>query len=141
MKDLPINVLRTFVAIVERGGFTQAAAFLGMTQPTVSQQLKKLEELVGLPLLNRGQRQLELTTAGEKILDYARRILMLNDEAVSQPKKNGSHPLKLQQISEHERGGTWFMTAELLWLLLAVDPAVGNPTAAPMFRKAPNSQS
>jgi DNA-binding transcriptional LysR family regulator len=84
VKDLPINVLRTFVTIVERGGFTQAAIHLGMTQPTVSQQLKKLEDLVDSPLMNRGQRNLELTAAGEKILDYARRILMLNDEAVSQ---------------------------------------------------------
>ena len=83
MKNLPTSVLRTFVTIVEEGGFTQAAAVLNLTQPTVSQQIKKLEELVEQPLLDRGQRRLELTVAGQTMLDYARRILMLNDQAVA----------------------------------------------------------
>ena len=78
MKNLPTSVLRTFVTIVEEGGFTQAAAVLDLTQPTVSQQIKKLEEMVEQPLLDRGQRRLELTVAGQTMLDYARRILMLN---------------------------------------------------------------
>jgi DNA-binding transcriptional LysR family regulator len=81
--DLPTNVLRTFATIVERGGFTQAAETLGLTQPTVSQQLKKLESLVGQPLLDRRQRRLQLTGAGQTLLDYAHRILMLNDEAMT----------------------------------------------------------
>ena len=82
-KDLPTQVLRTFVEITDRGGFTQAAESLGLTQPTVSQQLKKLETLVDQPLLTRTPRSLELTAAGQTLLDYARRILTLNDEAIS----------------------------------------------------------
>ena len=82
-RDLPTNVLRSFVSIVDEGGFTQAAAFLGLTQPTISQQLKKLEEQVGQPLLERGRGGVRLTGEGQTLLDYARRILTLNDEAVS----------------------------------------------------------
>ena len=82
-RDLPTSVLRTFLTIVDQGGFTHAAQALGLTQPTVSQQLQKLEALVGQPLLDRGQRRLELTPQGQTMLDYARRIIMLNDEAVS----------------------------------------------------------
>ncbi len=83
VNNLPTAILRTFVAIVDHGGFTQAAHVLGLTQPTVSQQLKKLEVLVDTTLLKRGQRRMELTDAGQSLLNYARRILMLNDEAVS----------------------------------------------------------
>jgi len=83
LKDLPTSVLRTFVTIVEKSSFTQAAETLELTQPTVSQQLKKLEELVEQPLLVRGQGRLELTSAGQTLFDYARRILVLNDEVVS----------------------------------------------------------
>ncbi len=82
-RDLPTAVLRTFVTIVDRGGFTQAAQTLGLTQPTVSQQLKKLEEIVGQPLIARGQRRLALTSEGQTLLDFARRILQLNDEAIA----------------------------------------------------------
>ena len=83
MQHLPISVLRTFVTIMDEGGFTQAAASLGLTQPTVSQQIKKLEATIEKPLLERGQRRLELTDAGVTLLEYARRILMLNDQAIA----------------------------------------------------------
>ena len=83
MKDLPIDVLRTFVTIVDKGGFTQAARVLGLTQPTISLQLKKLEQLVGANVIDRGSRQQSLTAEGTALLEYARRILMLNDEAVT----------------------------------------------------------
>ena len=83
MKDLPIDVLRTFVTIVDRGGFTQAARVLGLTQPTISLQLKKLEQLVGASVIDRGSRQQSLTAEGSALLEYARRILMLNDEAIT----------------------------------------------------------
>ena len=82
-QDLPTHLLRTFVAIVDEGGFTQAAEVLARTQPTVSQQLRKLEGQVGQALLERGHGGVRLTTEGQTLLDYARRILALNDEAVS----------------------------------------------------------
>lgn len=82
-RDLPIHALRTFVAIVDAGGFTQAASRLGLTQPTVSQQLKKLEERVGHILIERGGRQPTLSARGMSLLEYARRLVDLNDEALA----------------------------------------------------------
>ena len=80
-RDLSTSALRTFVTIVEQGGFTPAADVLGLTQPSVSQQIKKLEEQVAQPLLIRGAGKLKLTEEGQTLLEYARRILVLNDEA------------------------------------------------------------
>lgn len=82
-ENLPPAALRTLVAIAEFGGFTNAAAALGLTQPTVSQQVKRIEQLLGLPLILRDRRQLEFTPAGQTLLDYARRIVSLNDEVVA----------------------------------------------------------
>lgn len=82
MKNLPIDMLRSFVVISEEGGFTAAADKLGRTQPAISQQIKKLESLLERPLLERDKSRIELTTAGESLLGYARQILALNDEAV-----------------------------------------------------------
>ncbi len=81
--NLPLPTLRTFVAIHETGGFTSAAESLGLTQPNVSQQVKRLEQILNQPLFVRGRRQPELTTAGETLLENARRIVRLNDQAVS----------------------------------------------------------
>lgn len=75
------RLLRAFVAIVETGSFTLAADQLHMTQSTISQQLARLEYAVGKPLIERQSRSLQLTTAGESLLGYARRILALQLEA------------------------------------------------------------
>lgn len=75
------RLLRAFVAIVDAGGFTQAAARLNVTQSTISQQLARLEEAVGLPLVDRTVRPVMASPAGERLLGHARRILALQDEA------------------------------------------------------------
>lgn len=75
------RLLRAFVAIVENRSFTAAAAALNMTQSTISQQLGRLEESLGLPLIDRRSRPVLPTPAGERLLGYARRILMLQTEA------------------------------------------------------------
>jgi len=80
---LPTELLITFVTIVDRGKFSLAAEVVNRTQSAVSMQIKKLEGLVGSPLFKRGQRGMELTTAGEVLLSYARKILQLNEEAVT----------------------------------------------------------
>jgi DNA-binding transcriptional LysR family regulator len=82
MKNLPIEMLRSFVAVHEEGGFTSAAEKLGRTQPAISQQIKKLELLLDRPLMDREGSNLELTFAGHALLRYATQILTLNDEAV-----------------------------------------------------------
>ncbi len=80
-RNLDMTSLRSFVAIADAGGVTRAAGFLNLTQSAVSMQIKRLEEMLGVELLDRSGRQVALTAAGEQLLGYARRMLVLNDEA------------------------------------------------------------
>ncbi|WP_101068793.1 LysR family transcriptional regulator [Roseovarius salinarum] len=82
MRNLDTTTLRSFMAVADHGGVTRAAATLNLTQSAVSMQLKRLEETLGLALLDRGNRRVTLTPAGEQLLGYARRMIALNDEAV-----------------------------------------------------------
>lgn len=75
------RLLRSFAAIVETGSFTLAAQRLAMTQSTISQQLARLEESLGVVLVERAARPIKATPAGERLLGYARRILALQEEA------------------------------------------------------------
>lgn len=84
MRNLPMDCLRTFVTVSEVEGFTQAGQILGRTQPAVSLQIKKLEGLVGAQLMIRGGSGIDLTPSGERLLEYARQILALNDEALAE---------------------------------------------------------
>lgn len=79
MRAIPIDVLRAFVAVVDSRGFTRAAEGLGRTQPTVSLQVKRLEELIEAPLFEKASR-LTLTRSGEICLNYGRKILAQHDE-------------------------------------------------------------
>lgn len=81
MKNLPTELLRAFVAVAELRGFTPAAELLGRSQPAVSLQIKRLEQLLGRALLLRSGHSIQLTTGGEELFRYARQILALNDEA------------------------------------------------------------
>jgi DNA-binding transcriptional LysR family regulator len=80
MRNLDLTSLRSFVAIADAGGVTRAAGFLNLTQSAVSMQIKRLEEMLDTQLLDRSARQVALTTAGEQLLGYARKMLALNDE-------------------------------------------------------------
>ena len=80
-RNLDLTALRSFTAVADAGGVTRAAAQLNLTQSAVSMQLKRLEEALGLPLLDRSARTIALTAQGEQLLGYARRLLALNDEA------------------------------------------------------------
>jgi len=82
MRNLDITTLRSFVAVSDYGGVTRAASALNLTQSAVSMQLKRLEELLGLTLLDRSNRKIGLTPSGEQMLTYARRLVELNDEVV-----------------------------------------------------------
>lgn len=74
-------LLRSFVAVAESGNFTRAAERLHLTQSTVSQQLRRLEQSLDCQLLDRRQRHVRPTAEGERLLGYARRILALHAEA------------------------------------------------------------
>jgi DNA-binding transcriptional LysR family regulator len=78
--NLDVSLLRAFVAVVDAGGMTAAAGSLNLTQAAVSQQIKRLEETVGEPLVTRNRRGMELTPAGERLFGRAKRLLALNDE-------------------------------------------------------------
>ncbi len=80
--DLDLDLLRGFVAVAERGGFTAAGVALGLTQSAVSLKVKRLEDVLGKPVFARTSRAVSLTREGETLLAYARRMLALNDEAV-----------------------------------------------------------
>ncbi|MBX9748021.1 MAG: LysR family transcriptional regulator [Roseococcus sp.] len=80
--DLDLDLLRGFVTVAERGGFTAAGVALGLTQSAISLKVKRLEDLLGKPVFTRGSKQVVLTREGETLLAYARRMLALNDEAV-----------------------------------------------------------
>ncbi|WP_432349945.1 LysR substrate-binding domain-containing protein (plasmid) [Shinella yambaruensis] len=77
------DLLRTFVSVIDLGAFTKAGEALGRTQPAISLQIRRLEELVGSPIIKQVGRTLLLTSEGEMLLSYAREILRLNDEAAS----------------------------------------------------------
>lgn len=78
------DLLRAFVLIAEGCSFTQAAALVGRTQSAVSMQIKRLEEVLGQPVLNRAKGgTVELTPHGQYLLTRAREILALNDEVMA----------------------------------------------------------
>src|ERR1700749_4434913 len=85
---LDFDLLRSFVSVVDAGGFTRAGERVHRTQSTVSQQIRRLEEDLGRPLLHRDGKRIRPTEEGERLLSYARRILALTEEArdvVSRP--------------------------------------------------------
>jgi len=83
MPLLELDVLRTFVAIAETGSFTTAANAVYRTPSAVSMQIKKLEDILGRSVFSRDARSVSLTSDGEVLLGYARRMLAINREAVS----------------------------------------------------------
>lgn len=80
---LELDLLRTFVAIVDTGSFAAAADSVLRTPSAVSMQIKKLEDLLGRQLLARDSRSVSLTRDGEMLVEHARRLLALNRETVA----------------------------------------------------------
>jgi DNA-binding transcriptional LysR family regulator len=81
--DLQVGPLRTLVAIVDLGGFGRAAEALHITQPAVSQQIRRLESLLRQPVFISTGRRMRLSPAGQELLSYARKMIDLNDEVVA----------------------------------------------------------
>ena len=88
MKNLPMELLRAFVSVAQLGSFTKAGEILGRSQPAVSLQIQRLEELVDETLFTRNGRSLELSEAGNSLYGYANQILSLNDLAISELSKS-----------------------------------------------------
>ena len=83
MINIPTELLRTFVAVVDLRSFTKAAQSLGITQPAVSAQVKRLQQLLGGDLMDKSAPGVALTQMGETVLAYARRLLAINDQILS----------------------------------------------------------
>ncbi|MEH2530023.1 DNA-binding transcriptional LysR family regulator [Bradyrhizobium sp. AZCC 1588] len=97
---LDLELLRSFVSVVDAGGFTRAGERVHRTQSTVSQQIKRLEDDFGQPLLNRNGKDVTPTEAGERLLSYARRLLSLAEEArdvVARPESEGAIKLGIPE--------------------------------------------
>src|ERR671910_400609 len=131
---LDIDQLRTFVAISDSGSFTRAADAVHKTQSAVSMQMKRLEERVGRPVFERDGRASKLTDDGERLLDYARRIVRLNSECVA-----SFNEADLAIITHIDRRGPSEIVRveQLLWVTSArhgvheetpVPLALGRPT-------------
>ncbi len=93
IRNIDIDLLRAFLTIYESGSFSHAADRLGRTQSTISQQIKKLEEILGREVFIRNNRSVTLTTEGEILLPYARRMIDMNDEVfgrISKPDISGT---------------------------------------------------
>lgn len=99
--NLPTTLLRSFVAIVEAGTMLSAADRVFVTQSALSLQIKRLEELVQQSLFTRDGRKLALTRSGEILLDYARRVLSLHDEAIAAISSgNFSGPVRIGTVQD-----------------------------------------
>ena len=79
MNNIPIDLLRTLVTVVDLGSYTRAARLLGVTQPAVSAHIKRLHSILGCDLFDRSGAGLSLTPKGDLIVGYARRMLSIND--------------------------------------------------------------
>ncbi|MDC9820962.1 LysR family transcriptional regulator [Pectobacterium polonicum] len=80
---MELRYLRYFVAVAQARHFTRAAENLGMSQPPLSQQIKKFEQEIGTPLFKRLTRGVEMTEAGQALYEDAYRILQLTDSAIA----------------------------------------------------------
>ncbi|SOZ36053.1 LysR family transcriptional regulator [Cupriavidus neocaledonicus] len=84
MRGFDTDQLRTFVTVADSGSLSAAAPRLFLSQSSVSEQLRKLEERAGVPLLTRGRHGAQPTPAGQRLLAHARRILDLNELALQE---------------------------------------------------------
>lgn len=92
MRNIPTDLLRSFLSAIDTGSFTRAAETVGRTQSAISLQIKRLEETVGARLFRRDAHNLTLTDEGATVAQYARRMLALNDEVLAilnSPKVSG----------------------------------------------------
>jgi DNA-binding transcriptional LysR family regulator len=83
MTNIPTELLRTLLAVVDMRSFTKAARALGVTQPAVSAQIKRLQSLLGFELFDKSAPGVSVTEKGKRVVCEARRLLAINDQIVS----------------------------------------------------------
>lgn len=110
-----LQQLITFSTVISEGSMTAAAEKLYLTQPAVSQQIRNLEDELGVNLLDRGSRNAKPTVQGQMLYDYARRIIALTQQA----------QVAVQTMGEGVKGSLRIGTLNSLGLQL-ISPAIGN---------------
>src|SRR5438105_1911186 len=95
MTNIPTELLRTLVTVVDLRSFTKAAHCLGMTQPAVSAQIKRLQILLGGELLDKSAPGVALTPKGETVVQRARQLLSVNDQIVDMATSRSSSALRI----------------------------------------------
>ena len=88
MKNLPMDLLRSFVSVAQLNSITKAGELLGRSQPAITLQMQRLEELVDETLLTRNGKNMDLSEAGDRFYEHANQILSLNDLAVTEFSKS-----------------------------------------------------
>ena len=91
-RRIDLGWMRVFVETARRGSFTGAAAALGMTQPAVSYQIRRMEEQAGFAVLRRGRHGIELTASGRKLLEICRRTVTEIDDLMKEHSVNTGRP-------------------------------------------------
>jgi DNA-binding transcriptional LysR family regulator len=94
MNNIPTDLLRTLVTVVDQRSFTKAARSLGLTQPAVSAHIKRLQKLLGSEIFDRSGPGVNLTAKGQAIVDRAREILSINDRIIAEISA-GDHPIRI----------------------------------------------
>lgn len=89
MINVPTELLRTLVTVVDQRSFTRSAQMLGVTQPAVSAQIKRLQTLLGCDIFDKSAPGVTLTHSGELVVQHARQLLSLNDRIVDIASPNG----------------------------------------------------
>jgi DNA-binding transcriptional LysR family regulator len=90
--NIPTELLRTLVAVVDLRSFTKAAQVLGITQPAVSAQIKRLQYLLGVDVFDKSAPGVILTAKGELVVNHARRLLAINDQIIQLALPRASNP-------------------------------------------------
>jgi acetyl esterase/lipase len=121
---IELRHLRAFVAVADELNFGRAAARLYLSQPALSRQIRSLERLVGCDLLRRSTHRVELTLAGEALLDRARGLLREVDEAVSAVRSVGGE--LLARIARHWESFAEVSPADLQELRIAFEGLHGQ---------------
>ena len=113
-----LETLTLFIAVAEHGSFTRAAIKLGMTQPTIGKRVQQLEKDLGSQLLYRHGRGVNLTAAGERLVEVARAVLLQLDKV----------KIELEDAEQQLRG----------WVTLGLPPSLGASLSVPLAREFQN---
>ena len=122
-RPLELHQLQCFIAVLEEGGFKRATARLGVTQPALSYQIKRLEEELGVQILHRGQGGITPTEAGRVLLEHAHEVISTVREAHQAVREMSGGVTGEIRIGAITCAGTYFLPY-VLWEIRAKHPMV-----------------